>query len=185
MALADRAAQAATPEGDKGPSGFKKPDISQFVPPDMIDPVQRTVAAGMKIMYSPDMRDEMQAALQSQEPIPKRIADNTLGLLLTLDGKTQGGIPAAALFPVALELAAECAEVLENAGQPVAQQDFNDALLALYAMVGKKLGASDDALMQSAQQAVGQPMTGEPGAPPQGPPGAPPGAVPPPQGVPA
>jgi hypothetical protein len=175
----------ATPEGDQGGAGFKKPDISQFVPPDLTDAVQRTVAAGMKLMYSPDMRDEMQAGIQSQDPIPKRIADNTLGLLLTLDGKTQGGIPAGAIFPVGVELAGECAEVLDNAGQAVSQADFNDSLLALYAMMGKKLGATDDQLMQSAQQSVGEPMTGDPATPPAPPQTAPvPPAGVPPQGAP-
>jgi hypothetical protein len=197
MALADRARKIAppvddeaaepTPDAETGPgepqggsSSFKKPDVSQFVPPDLVDAYQRTVAAGMKLMYSPDMRDEMQAGIQSQEPIPKRIADNTTGLLLTLDGKTQGGFPAGALFPVGVQLAGECAEVLDNAGQAVSQEDFNDSLLAIYAMIGKKLGATDDQLMQSAQQSVGEPMTGDPATPPAPPQvnPAPPGGVP-------
>jgi len=190
MALADRAkAQAAAPE-QAAPAGgevppdtpteFKKPDIQQHIPPDMVDPVARTVAAGMKLMYAPETRDEIEQAIQSQEPIRKKIADNTTGLLLTLDGKTKGGIPAAALYPVAVELAGECGEILTAAGQPVSQQDFNDALLAIYAMVGKKLGATDDQLMQSAQQALGEPMTGQQGTPPE-----PPQASPvPPQGTP-
>ena len=180
MALMQKAA-AQKPAG----ASFKKPDVSQFVPQAMHDTFQRVVAAGMKIMYSPDMKDEMDAAMQSQDPIPKKIADNTTGLLLTLDQQTKGGIPAGALFPAAVELAAEAADVLVAAGQAVSQEDFNDALLMMYAQIGKKLGGSDDELMQNAQQALGQPpgpsAPPDPNAPPQGPPGVPPpaGAMPP------
>ncbi len=175
MALADKAKAAAGPK-----TNFKKPDISSFISPGSADTVQRVVAAGMKIMYSPQMKGQMQQGIASQAPVPKNIADNTTGLLLTLDQKTQGGIPAPVLFPAAVELASEVATVLTAAGKPVSQDDFNDSLLIIYAQIGKKLGASDDQLMQHAQQAIGQQPDGADAAPPE----TPPGATPPPAGMP-
>ena len=47
--------------------------------------LDRIVAAGMRIMYSPEMADERDQAVQSQEPVAKKLADNVTGLLLTLD----------------------------------------------------------------------------------------------------
>lgn len=159
--MMDRA-KASKGGGDQ----FNKPDIAQYVPDDMKDVVARVTAAGIKIMYSPEMKDELMQAVQSQDPIPKRIADNVTGLMLTLDQKTQGGIPQAAIFPAAVELAGEAGEALGAAGQTVTQEDFNDSLLMLFAMLGKKLGGSDEELMgaaaQSLKDAGGDPTEGAP-----------------------
>lgn len=144
------AAQQAAPKGDT----FKKPDISKLVPAELKDTVDRVFAAGMKMLYSPAMAQERQQGIQSQDPAPKKISDNVLGLLLTLDQKSNGGIPQAALFPVALELAGEAATILVTAGQPVTQDDFNNALLMLYVGIGKKLGGKPDELLGAASQAL-------------------------------
>lgn len=159
---ADAPDASMTPEG-RPPSGddkqggggtFKRPDISSFVPPEVKDVVDRVVAAGMHLMYSPDMRDEVQAAVQSQDPMGKKLADNVVGLLLTLDQKTQGGIPQAAIFPAAMELLGEGADMLSAAGQPVTQADYNDAALTMYAMIGQKLGGSPEDLMGAAAESM-------------------------------
>ena len=45
--------------------------------------------------------------------------------------------------------------MLAAAGQQVTQDDFNNAALRMYVVIGKKLGGSDDQIMQSVQQAMG------------------------------
>lgn len=144
-------AKAEAPAGDT----FKNPDISQFIPEGARDAVDRIVAAGMKLMFSPEMREELMAAVQSPDEIPKKIADNVTGLMLTMDGQSQGGIPVEAIFPALCKLAGEAANVLVEAGQNVTQEDFNDALLMIYVANGKKLGGSEEELMQGAQDALG------------------------------
>lgn len=139
---------------EKAPK-FKRPDMAQFVPPDAKDAVDRVVAAGHRLMYSPDMRDDLQQAVDAQEPVPQKLANNVSGLLLTLDGQARGGIPMAAIFPAAMELLGEAAEVLAAAGQPVTQEDFNEAARALFVVLGRKLGATDEQMMGAAQQATG------------------------------
>ena len=135
---------------------FKKPDISGFVPPEARDAVDRVVAAGQKLMYAPEMRQELQAEIQRDAPPAQKMAEAVTGLLLTLDKQSQGGIPMAAMFPAAMELMGEAAEVLSAAGQPVTQEDYNEAARQMFVLIGRKLGASDDQLMQGAEQVVGQ-----------------------------
>jgi hypothetical protein len=157
-------AQKAGPTVAPGPSDaegaetggepFKRPDISQFVPPEIKDVVDRVVAAGVKVMYSPQMQEQMKAAIESQDPVPKKMAENVTGLLLTLDKQTQGGIPDQALFPAGMELMGEAAEVLTSAGQPVTQEDYNQAARMMFVLVGQKLGGTPDQIMQAAAQAV-------------------------------
>jgi hypothetical protein len=173
-------AQKAGPTVAPGPSDaegaetggepFKRPDISQFVPPEIKDVVDRVVAAGVKVMYSPQMQEQMKAAIESQDPVPKKMAENVTGLLLTLDKQAQipaprprsggavaspkSGIPDKALFPAGMELLGEAAEVLTSAGQPVTQEDYNEAARMMFVLVGQKLGGTPDQIMQAAAQAV-------------------------------
>lgn len=144
-----------------GGGELQKPDWRQFTPPELMDDVERIQAAGMKLMYSPEMQQERQEAVASSAPIAETLADNTVGLLLTLDQQAQGGLPVAALFPAAMALLGEAAAVLEAAGKKITQEDWNDAALRMYVLIGKKLGGSDEQIMQGAQQAMGG---GEPGA---------------------
>lgn len=136
-------------------SAFQRPDISPFIPPGQEDTVARVSAAGQRIMYSPGMRDELQAAVNSDAPVAQNLAQNVTGLMLTLDAQTQGGIPQEALFPAALDLLAEAAEVLTQAGQTVTAEDYNEAAVLLFVMMAKKLGIPDDQIMGAAEQAAG------------------------------
>lgn len=145
---------------------FKKPDIGQFVPDGIKDAVARVIAAGHRILYGQEMAQEVQAAIDSPDPVPKKLADNTAGLLLTLDQQSQGGIPEAAIFPAGMELLGEAAEVLQAAGQTVTQEDYNEAARMLYVTLGQKLGLGEDQLMGAAQQAVGGGGDEEQGEPP-------------------
>lgn len=152
---------------DRAP-GFTKPDIQAFIPPDQQDAVARVVAAGQKLMYSPDMRDELMAEVEREGPPAQKMAEAVTGLLLTLDGQAQGGIPLPAMFPAAMELLGEAAEVLNAAGQAVTQNDYNEAAQTMFVLIARKLGADDEQIMQGAQQAMAGgeavAMEAEPGA---------------------
>lgn len=175
-----RAQRVEQPQGQGGQGGMeaKAPDWRSVTPPELQDAVERIVAAGAKLMYSPEMRDELHQAVNANTPVDQKLADNVVGLMLTLDQKSQGGLPVAALFPAGLGLMEEAANVLSAAGLQVTQQDFNDAAVRMYVVMGKKLGGTDDQIMQGVQQAMGgasQPGqrpeaedVGEPGEQPEG-----------------
>lgn len=147
--------QAGEDMDERGEGGsFKAPDWRPFTPPEQVDAVERIMAAGMKLMYSEGMRDQLRQAVQSESPMHQKLAENTAGLLLTLDKQSKGGIPLPAMFPAGMALLGEAVEVVQSAGQEVGQEDFNDAALLLFAILGKKMGASDEQLMQVAQKAA-------------------------------
>lgn len=137
-----------------GGGTFKKPDVGQFVPPELRDTVDRVAAAGMKFMYSPQAREEVQKAVQADMPMAQKLANNVAGLMLILDQKSQGGIPVEAVFPAAVQLLGEAAEVMQAAGQEVSQMDFNDAARMVFVILGKKMGGTDDEIMGAAQAVV-------------------------------
>lgn len=153
--LMERAQQGAgKPAPEQGP-GFQKPDITGMYPPELKDSVDRIVAAGMKMMYSPDMREELMAEIKNSSPTPKKLAEAIVGLLLTLDKQTKGGLPEGAIFPAAVELLGEAAGVLIAAGTPVSQDDFEAAMQMTYALIGKALKIDPQKMMSAVEQAAG------------------------------
>ena len=175
-ARANKAEKAAAGEG------FKRPNVAQFIPPELKDTVDRIVAAGMKVAYSPEMAQERQQFIQGEGPVAQRMSENVTGLLLTLDQKAQGGLPPGALLPAGLELMSDAAEMLAKAGEPVTQEDYNDGARMLFVSLGQKMGGTPDQIMKAASDAAGgAPDAG--GQPPQGaapagmPQGAPPGVA--------
>ena len=152
----------------KGPA-FTPPDVAKSVAPQMKDAVDRIVAAGFKIMYAPDMKDELMAAVQSQEPTPKKLAENVAGLVVTLNQKTRGGLPVEAIFPAAVMLLTEAAGVLTAAGQDVSDDEYKDAVRMLFVMLGQKLGGTPEQITAAAATALPQGDPEEQGEPPQAP----------------
>lgn len=182
--LAQQAA-AAAPADDQG-SGepFKKPDISSVIPPEFKDVVDRIVAAGMKIMYAPASRDDLMKAVQSPDPLPKTLAMNITGLMLTIDQKAgKSGIPPQAIGPASMELLGDACELMSQS-KPVSMDDYKAAAQMMFVMIGKKLGASDADIMDAANKALPPDQQEAGGAPPDGPgadasqpPAVPPGAA--------
>ena len=144
-----------------GGADFQTPDLSKVVPPEMRDAVDRIVAAGQKIMYSPDMREELMNEVNRDVSMPQKLAEGVVGLVLTLDKQAKGGLPVAAIFPAELELLVEAAGVAKAAGQNVSQQDFNDAAMMMAVLTAQKMGAKDEDIMSEAQKWAGGPPGGE------------------------
>ena len=88
MPLMQQAARKSSPEQPAASGGFKEPDVTSMIPPELRDIVERVHAAGLKIMTAPEMRDEVQQGIQSPDPVPQKLAQNVTGLLLTLDKKS-------------------------------------------------------------------------------------------------
>jgi hypothetical protein len=156
-----RQTESAPPAGD-----FKRPDIKALIPPEQADAVQRIVAAGMKIMYSPGMREELAAEVKRDAPVPQKMARGVVGLMMTMDKQSKGGLPAGALFPAMLELMGEAAETLTAAGQEVTQEDYNEAVRMGVVLIAQGLGAKDPQQLMDGL-AKGMPPE-QAGAPPEG-----------------
>ena len=151
----------AEPQGAEPEAGFKKHNIDQFIPPELKDIVDRVVAAGMKVMYSDDMKEDILDEIKRDVPPAQKMAEATVGMVLMLDQRSKG-IPMAALFPVAMKLLDESAEILVAAGQPVTQEDYSDAARRVFVLMGQKLGATPDQIMEGAGSGVPPEEPGEP-----------------------
>lgn len=146
-------AQERTQAPEQG-GQFKRPDTAQFVPPELHDAYARVIAAGQKLMYSPEMREELRAEIARDVPVPTKMAEAVTGLMLTMDQQSKGGIPVDVIFPCGLELLSEAADVLIAAGQPVTQEDWNEAARQMFVIMSRKFGAKDEEIMGAAEQAL-------------------------------
>lgn len=173
MGIADKAAQSAAADPGADPSAgetFTKPDISSAVPPEMQDAVARITAAGMKLMYSPQMRDKLKEAVNSPDPTPKVLAENVTGLLLIMDRQAgKSGLPGPALMPAAVELLGDAGDAMVKAGRPVSQDDFKTAIQMTFVLMSKKMGMNDAQIMDTANKALPPDQQVAGGAPPDGP----------------
>lgn len=169
MALADRAAAAAPTEG--GGESFTKPDLSGIpLTPEQRDSVDRIVAAGLKMMLSPAMRDDLKKAMNSPEPTAKVLAENVVGLMLTMDQKAgKSGLPPEAIMPAAVELLGEAGDLMVQGGRPVSQEDFRTAIQMAFVLISKKMGMNDSQIMDTANKALPPSEQVAGGAPPNGP----------------
>lgn len=152
--LMDRARQAAPQK--QQPEKFARPDTEQLIPKGQEDAYARIVAAGVKIMYSPGMRPELQHEIQRDVPVAQKMADAVAGLMLTMDKQAKGGLPVEAIMPAGLELLSEAADVLIAAGQPVTMDDWHDAAKFFYVTVARKFGAKDEEIMAASQKLVAE-----------------------------
>lgn len=168
----ETAAEGGQEEGGGEP--FKRPDISRLIPPEQRDAVDRIVAAAQKLMYSPDMKEELMAEIHRDTPVPQKMAEAVVGLLLTMDKQSKGGLPSAAIPAAGQELLGEAAEVLIAAGQPVTMDDYVNASQLMFVLLAKKMKIPDEQIA-----AVGKAGAPPQGAPPQGMPGMPPQGMPP------
>lgn len=126
---------------------FARPDIAPFIPKGQEDAVARLVAAGIKQMTSPQMRDEVMKAIEADQPVGQKIGSNAAGIVLMLMEQAQGQVPPEAIFPAGAELMSECAEMLIAAGQPVTQEDWKDGFFVLIGTLGKHFGGTDEQIM--------------------------------------
>lgn len=173
----DNESTETTPDDEaaegEGSGSFTKPDISKAIPPNMVDVVQRIVAAGMKLMYGPNMRDKLREAVQSKDPTAQVLAENVTGLMLILDrtaSKTKGnGIPPEAVLPAAIELLGDAADAMVQAGREVTQDDFKTAMQTTFVLISHKMGMNEAQIMDAANKALPPDQQANGGAPPDGP----------------
>lgn len=161
-ALMQRAQQRAAEPAAEEP--FQRPDTAKLVPKGAEDAYARIVAAGQKLMYSQDMRDDLQKEVAREVPVAQKMAEGVVGLMLTMDKQTKGGLPMEALFPAALELLNEAAAILTESGQTVTMEDWKDGARMMFVIMARKFGAKDEEIMAAVQKMVPgeEPQAGAP-----------------------
>lgn len=168
MINAARAEQPAQPDKPQGqqPGKFKT-KVAEALPPEMQEPFERVVLAGMKVMYSKDMQQDVQQIMGREGPIWKKLAEGVANLMTILDRQSGKGLPQEVIIPAAIELVNEYGDFLNQQGKtPVSPEDLQEASVYVAVVTAKLFGASDQDIQQAfagQQGQQGAEPTGEPG----------------------
>ena len=112
-------------------------EAKMHLPPNMQEPFQRIVVAGLKVMFDPQTHHLMLKELSGPGPMPQKLGLGVAGLMALLFQQAQRSMPPQLLIPCGLVLLAHAAEFVAKAGQPLTAQDFGAAAETLTAAILK------------------------------------------------
>lgn len=140
------------------------------LPPEKMAMYEKVVAAGRKILYSPQMDEQIQKLLEGPGDLAQKLGEGVVLLLAILLSKSNGSIPGDLLIPAGIELVADAGDMLRKAGQKVTDKDVSRGTAVMIQDLMKRAGVSMDQLSQAAQSQAGAPPVSPDGAPTQVPP---------------
>jgi hypothetical protein len=121
--------------------GFPLPNIAAKIPPQYQAALKVFILAGKRTMYSPQSRKLLQRELAKPIPLPQKLAEGVVGLVLILYMENGRRIPLPILIPAAIELLGDAAQFVgQITGQQVTKQIYGQAVALATAMLAKKLG---------------------------------------------
>lgn len=136
--------------------------IQSKIPPEQQEAVQRIVLAGQKVLYSPGTSNMLMEEIQGNDPVDKKLAGGTAGLMALLNQQANGSIPPGAYIPAASLLLLDIADVMVKAKQQITMQDVTSALGQMSAAILAKHGVPPGQIKSAVVD--GQPPT-DPNAP--------------------
>lgn len=155
--------QEAPVDGQDKPSGKTMSGVEKVLPPEMMEAFERTVLAGKKVMYSPNMEDTIRQELSGDGPIEKKLAQSVVGLMALLDKQAKPRIPVQVIVPATIELVYDAADFVNNAGlAEVTPEQLKTATQLAVMITLKRYGAPDDQIAQAMRGEIKQPPAAEP-----------------------
>lgn len=147
----------AQPQEQSGQGKYKS-GVDKAVPPEHQEDFERVVLAGMQLMYSEEMKDEIDALLQDERPIEQRLAEGITGLMALLDQQAKPAIPLPVIIPAAVELLYEIATFLAQvrAIPALAPEQMQEAVQLTVGMIAKRYGMPDEQIVQMLTGQAGQ-----------------------------
>jgi len=93
------------------------------------DAYDRVLAAGMKMLYSPEMADKVTQLIEDDSmPIANRLGEGVANLMVMMDNTGNGTIPKEVIIPVGIALTLEAADYLFEIGVKLTEQDLGSAI---------------------------------------------------------
>lgn len=143
--------QDITPEGLRG---------QMQVPPEKMQTYQAVVAAAKKIMYSPQMDDQVRELMAGEGDMGTKLGTGVMGLMALVMDKAGGAIPPDLVIPAGLELVAEAGKFMKDAGAKVDKNDIAEGMAVFVEQILQRAGVSLDQLPQMLGQQGGAPEAG-------------------------
>ena len=140
------------------------------VPPQLQEPYQRVVLAGMKVLFSKDTHSMVQEELAKPGPMGQKLGQGIAGLMLLLFQQSNKTMPPQLLIPAGSYLLAQAADYVKKTGQPVTNMDVAQGMEIMVDTLFSKFGVDPEKVMNAAggaQQQPAAPAAAQPAAPEQ------------------
>jgi hypothetical protein len=126
------------------------------MPPELQEPYQRVVTAGMKVMFDPKSRNQVMALLQQEGPLAQKLGQAIAGLLLMMFEQSNKTMPPQVMIPAGVELLSHAVDLLAKAGQQVSPQEIAAATEIFITTMLKKFNIDPNKLQEGIAQGAGR-----------------------------
>lgn len=130
--------------------------LAAKIPPPLRPPFAKVIAAGLQILYSPQLRGQLVKKLQDGNPV-KDAADGGVRLTAELFKQSNGTLPKPLVVPAVMIFAFEYLDLAEKAGKlRVDTKVIAETARLASENVLRLAGLTDDKLRQVSRTAAGQ-----------------------------
>ena len=130
--------------------------LAAKIPPPLRPPFAKVIAAGLQILYSPQLRGQLVKKLQDGNPV-KDAADGGVRLTAELFKQSNGTLPKPLVVPAVMIFAFEYLDLAEKAGKlKVDTKVIAETARLASENVLRLAGLTDDKLRQVSRTAAGQ-----------------------------
>lgn len=138
----------ARPEGGDLTLESVKKNIK--VPPELQNAYERTVIAGMKMMFSKESHGYMLKELQKPGDLGDKLGKNIAGLMLLMFKESNKTMPPQVIIPAGLELLMQAADFLKNTkmGEPT-NEELGRAMQVMITTVMQGFGLKPEQFAQA------------------------------------
>lgn len=144
------------------------------IPPQLQDVYARLVLAAKKLLYSQQLKPQVEALLKGPGSIGDKLGHGAVALMAILHSQTNGNMPPQLIIPVATEMVAEAGDFLRKAGMKVTDDDIAEGMAVMVAEILQRAGVTPDKLPELLKQQGPVPPQGAPDQPAGAPAPAPP-----------
>jgi hypothetical protein len=142
--------------GEPGGSLSQQVKAQIKVPPELREPYERIVLAGMKVMFSEETNEMAMQSLQGEGPIEQRLAKGICDLMVLLWQESNQSMPPQLIIPAAVELLAEAADFLVEAGvEQIEPQQIGEAMRLMIGMILQRFNVTPETMQKGAAQGQG------------------------------
>ena len=135
--------------------------VYQKAPPQDKGAIERTVVAGMKVMFSPQTHKYMLQTLSGDGDLPAKLSTGIVQLVILLHQKTKGAIPMNVMMPAAAILLVRAGEYVDKTEGGMNMDVFGEALKLMVAGVYREVQKMlEKQGVKPEQQAAPQPIGG-------------------------
>lgn len=122
------------------------------VPPELKEPFQRILAAGMKVMYDEQTHELAMKQLDGPGAMGKKLGEGVAGLLMMLFQESNSTLPPQLIIPAGVFFIADVADFLQEAGKPIESQDVGQAVETMLHLIFQQAGMDAEKMFSMLDQ---------------------------------